>query len=146
MHYLLLGTIFINTPSFGVNEAVSTSSHGILVCWLVTTVNLLNKVASVNLHSVMANRIPIQFFGPAPNGRYTIGCLLATFSGVNLWKQTRDWFISIFEMWMYVLDCVFGIQFTVLTIYINIYCSGLIKRTLEKTRLTFQRLPRKVVY
>lgn len=70
------------TPFLGLSDAVSISS--IEVSLVVTTSNLLNKVASVSRHSVNANRIPIQFLGPAPNGKYTMGCLEATFSGRNL--------------------------------------------------------------
>lgn len=69
-------------PFLGLSDAVSISSQ--LVSLVVTMSNLLNNVANVSLHSVSANRMPIQFLGPAPKGMYTIGCLSATFSGRNL--------------------------------------------------------------
>ena len=73
-------------PFLGLREAVSINSRRVSL--VVTMLNRCNKVARVSLHSVNANRIPIQFLGPAPKGIYTIGCLAATFSGRNL-KQKK---------------------------------------------------------
>lgn len=46
--------------------------------------NLRNRRTRAILISSWASLIPTQLRGPAPNGRYTKGCLLALASGVNL--------------------------------------------------------------
>jgi len=80
----ILSLMTIVIPLVGVVVAPSWIFGGISVCGQVKKVNRFRTLHNVNLASIRANRIPIQFLGPAPKGNQAIGWRPCDSSGENL--------------------------------------------------------------
>lgn len=85
-------------------------------------VNFLTSRARVNLASSMANRIPMQFLGPAPNGRKAMGWRSCLASGRNL--ECVDSLLILQKNW-YIYDFITRYLMLCLALY-NMYCIWII--------------------